>query len=314
MSGDITIKEGNMYGPWRKAINDFTPQLRPSLRALFKNPQNLLNIHIDEASKQDTSIHDDEMGKKVGMRGGVVAGIQHLDLFAPLLVKAFGQKCFETGSISMFYTYALLDGEEVRAAVKMPPKGARDVQVEAWAESKDGHGVAKGTVSIGNPQEKTYLQAMEIESSPQEELRILKGLKVGYEMTPHEDEMNSAAAQKWVPFLEDSIDWYSQKSPWGPPIASLSRVLDFMQVPVPFQPKATGFFGATEIHFINGPVKTDVAYRATGKIIAVGATSKTEFYWFDSLLYEKASNKLVAGLRHMSRCMKAGSPLYPEVK
>ncbi|MDD5287830.1 MAG: hypothetical protein PHY28_01790 [Dehalococcoidales bacterium] len=314
MSDDITIKDGNMYGPWRKAINDFTPKSRPALRALFKNQNNLLNPHIDKSMLLDTTIHDDEMGKKVGMRGGVVAGIQHLDLFAPLLVKAFGQKCFETGSLSIFYTYALLEGEEVRAAIKIPPEGAKDAQVEAWAESKDGHSVVKGTVSMGNPREKTYIQAMEIESSPQEELRILKGLKVGYEMTPRDDEMDSTAAQKWVSFLEDSIGWYSKKSPWGPPIVSLSRILDFMQVAVPFQTKGTGFFGGTEINFIDGPVKTDVAYRATGKIIAVGATSKTEYYWFDSKLYEKASNKLVASLRHMNRFMKAGSPLYPEVK
>lgn len=313
MSEDILLKEGVMYGPWRKAINDFTPESRPVLRNLFKNPQNPLNIHIDAAAKRDVSIHDDAQGKKVGMRGGVVAGIQHLDLFAPLLVKAFGQKCFETGSISMFYTYALLNGEEVRAAIKVPP-AAKDIQVEAWAESLDGHTVAKGTVSSGNPPEKPALQALEIESSPQEELRILKGLKVGYEIPPREEEMSSVVLKQWVPHLENSIDWYSKKTPWGMPIAPLSRVMDFMQVVMPFQTQATGFFGATEIRFLNGPVKADTVYKATGKVIAVGVTSKTEFYWFDSVLYEKNRNQPVAAVRHMNRFMKAGSALYPEMK
>jgi len=86
-----------------------------------------------------------------------------------------------------------------------------------------------------------------------------------------------------------------------------------MQVPLPFVPQAVGFFGGTEIQFFNGPIKTDVPYRAKGKIIAVGVTSKTEYYWYESQLYEKKSDKLVAGMRHMSRFMKAGSPLYPEI-
>jgi len=313
MLDDNMIQNGWMVGPWRKAINDFTPETRPILRTLFKNQDNPLNIQIETVNKQHITIHNDDVAKKVGMRGGVVAGIQHLDLFAPIMIKAFGQNCFETGSISLYYTYALLDGEEVRAVVQVPPAGAKHVQVEARAETPDGRIVAKGTLSLGNPDEKSYLQALEIESSTPEKLRILKGIKAGDEMTPFEEVLDSLALENWLVYLEDVIEWYSKKSPWGPPIAPLSRIINFMQVPLPFVPQAVGFFGGTEIQFFNGPIKTDVPYRAKGKIIAVGVTSKTEYYWYESQLYEKKSDKLVAGMRHMSRFMKAGSPLYPEI-
>ena len=314
MPDDNIIQNGWMVGPWRKAINDFTPETRPILRTLFKNQDNPLNIQIETVNKQHITIHNDDVAKKVGMRGGVVAGIQHLDLFAPIMVKAFGQNCFETGSISLFYTYALLDGEEVRAVVQVPPAGVKHVQVEVRAESPDGRIVAKGTLSLGNPDEKSYLQALEIESSPPEKLRILKGIKAGDEMTPFEEVLDSLALENWLVFLEDRIDWYSKRSPWGPPIAPLSRIINFMQVPLPFVPQAVGFFGGTEIRFVHGPVKTDVLYRAKGKIIAVGVTSKTEYYWYETQLYEQKSDKLIAGMRHMSRFMKAGSPLYPEIE
>jgi hypothetical protein len=313
MSGDIMIKEGWMFGPWRKAINDFTPETRPFLGALFKNINNPLNIQIKNVEKDHITIHNDEVAQKVGMRGGVVAGIQHLDLFAPLMARLFGEKCFETGSISLFYTYALLDGEEVRASVRVPPKGASDVQVEARAETPDGRLVAKGTLSLGDPKEKSYLQAIEIQSSPQDTLRILKGVKAGDEMIPFEDELDAQALEKWLPFLEDAIEWYSKGSPWRAPIAPLSRIINFMQVPLPFVPEAVGFFGGTEIRFYNGPVKTGLPYRAKGEIVAVGVTSKTEYYWYESRLHEKETDKLVAGMRHMTRFMKAGSPLYPEL-
>jgi hypothetical protein len=313
MSDDIIIQNGWMVGPWRKAINDFTPETRPILRTLFKNQENPLNIQIETVNKQHITIHNDDVAQKVGMRGGVVAGIQHLDLFAPIMVKAFGQSCFETGSISLYYTYALLDGEEVRAVLQVLPTGAKDVQVEARAETPDGRNVATGTLSLGNPNKKAYLQALEIESSPPEELRILKGIKAGDEMEPFEEVLDPRSLENWLVYLEDKIDWFSKKSPWGPPITPLSRIINFMQVIPSFIPEAVGFFGGTEIHFFNGPVKTGIPYLAKGKIIAVGVTSKTEYYWFDSQLYEKETNKLVAGMRHMTRFMKAGSLLYPEI-
>jgi hypothetical protein len=312
MNTDIT-KDDWIYGPWRKAINDFTPETRPVLRKLFANPENPLNEQIENVEKDHITIHDDNIGKKIGMRGGVVAGIQHLDLFAPLVLNAFGEKWFETGSISMFYTYATLDGEEVRATLQCPPKGKNDVQVEARVEMPDGRVVATGTLSYGNPEEKSYLQVQELKTSPQKDLRILKGAHAGYEMTDFEDILNGSALEKWTVFLEDSLQWYSTNSPWGPPIAPLSRIINFMQVKPPMTTQAVGFYGGTEIRFFNGPVKADVHYLAKGRISAVGVTSKTEYYWFDSQLYEKGKGDLIAGMRHMSRYMKAGSPLYPEI-
>jgi hypothetical protein len=287
MSDGVLIKEGYIYGEWRKAIN--------------------------AAANMVDSIHDDRVGKRVGMRGGVVAGTMHLDLFPPVLVKALGQRWFEQGTISLYFTYALLHGEEVRVVMQAPPKGDRDVQVETRLESPDGRLVARGTVSMGNPKEKPYLQTLELESSPQEELRILKELEVGWEMPLSDVSETKDALEKSLRNCEDTVEWYSGKSPWGPAIIPPSHTARLMQVRVPFEAKGVAFYGANELRYLSGPVKVDIPYQTKGKIIAVGATSKTEYYWFESQLYEKASKKLVAAMRHMTRYMKAGSSLYPEV-
>jgi len=287
MSDAILIKEGYIYGEWRKAIN--------------------------AAAHMVHSIHDNAVGKKVGMRGGVVAGTIHLDLFPPILVETFGQRWFEQGTISLYFTYALLHGEELRVVMQAGPKGAKDVQVETQLESRDGHTVARGTVSVGSPNEKPYLQTLELQSSPREELRILKELESGWE-TPLKDVSETGTAlEKSLANCEDLLDWYSGKSPWGSAILPPSHTTRLMQVGIPFETKGVGFYGANELRYLDGPVKVDVPYQTKGKIIAVGVTSKTEYYWFESELYEKASNKLVAAMRHMTRFMKAGSPLYPEV-
>ena len=287
MSDAILIKEDYIYGEWRKAIN--------------------------AAAHMVDSIHDDAMGKKVGMRGGVVAGTIHLDLFPPTLVETFGQRWFEQGTISLYFTYALLHGEALRVVMQARPKDDKDVQVETRLESRDGHIVARGTVSVGSPNEKPYLQTLELQSSPREELRILKELEVGWE-TPLKDVSETRIAlKKSLENCEDLLDWYSGKSPWGSAILPPSHTARLMQVSVPFEAKGVPFYGANELRYLGGPVKVDVPYQTKGKIVAVGVTSKTEYYWFESELYEKANNKLVAAMRHMTRYMKAGSPLYPEV-
>jgi len=299
MVSDILVKEGYVYGGWRKTRNpaDSRPPEAERPRDRFATG----------------SIHSEETAKSVGMRGAVVTGTQHLDLLPPVLLEAFGPKSFETGSMSMYYTYAVVYGEEVRAVVQLPPQGATDIQVEARIELPDEHVVATGTVSLGSPNEKSYLQSQEMRSSPPEEIRILKGLEVGYEMPLKDTSIASSDLKNQVHLLEDTLDWYSGDSPWGNAIVPPTRIHRMMSVTLPVHPTAVGFFGATEIRYVNGPIKADVPYQAKGKVIAVGVTGRTEYYWYDSQLYEKDSNQLVAEMRHMTRYMKAGSPLYPEV-
>ena len=57
------------------------------------------------------SIHDDATAAALGFRGGTVAGSIDLDQFPPLLLEAFGQRWFETGSLSLYLRYATTDGE-----------------------------------------------------------------------------------------------------------------------------------------------------------------------------------------------------------
>lgn len=298
MVSRLVTKEGYVYGEWRKTRNP--ADLRPRTAGPARSTGSV------------GSIHNEETAKSVGMRGAVVAGVQHLDLLPPVLLEAFGQKCFENGSMSLYYTYGVVYGEEVRAIVQLPPKGVTDAQVEARVELPSEQVAATGTVSLGSPKEKSYLQSQEIKSSPPEELRILKGLEVGYEMPPKDAILASSELENRLPFLEDTLDWNSGDSPWGNAIIPPSRLHGMMAVILSVHPDAVGFFGATEIRYVNGPVKADVSYQAKGKIIAAGVTSRTEYYWFDSQLYEKDSNQLVAEMRHMTRYMKAGSPLYTE--
>lgn len=61
---------------------------------------------------------------------------------------------------------------------------------------------------------------------------------------------------------------------------------------------------------VEGPIKVGVSYRTGGKFICVGASPKTEFFWYDSWLDERDTGKRVAEMRQMWRSFKADSPLW----
>ena len=283
---DITVKDGYMWGALREGVN--------------------------RSRTATEGIHNDEVAQKIGMRGGTVAGTVHLDLFAPLIQKIFGKTWFERGTLSMFYTYATLDKEPVRAVVEEPSDGTDNVLLETRVEMADGRVSEKGTLSLGDPETQPYLQTIEFKNAPPEELRILSGLSVGDEFGPKEVVAAPEAEKEGLPYCEDSIDWYSDESPWGEPIVPLSHLWGLMHVHGEQVFQGVGFFGASEFRMVNGPVKIGVPYRAVTKVICVGAGKKTEFFWVDGWLYEKDDDTVVATMRHLNRYMKAGSPLYPD--
>lgn len=265
-----------------------------------------------------TSIHNDATAQKVGMRGGTIPGTIHLSLFAPLMLEMFGKRWFEKGSLSLFYTFATTDLEEVRAVVKMPPVDAKDIQTEARVEMRDGKVVATGTVAVGEPKELSYIQALDLKNNNPEDLRILAGNKVGDELRPRHIIITQEDVDKGLPAITDHLDYYKGKSPWGNSIVSPTAIYNIMALGSysldAERTQAVPFYGATEIRNVNGPVLVGVPYEANGKIVCVGISKRTEYFWHDTFIKEKESGKLIATIRHMNRFMKAGSPLYEETK
>jgi hypothetical protein len=285
MSDEIKMENGQAFGPWRHGIN--------------------------AAQGMKGSIHEDSTAQKIGMRGGTVAGTVHFDLFAPVVQKVFGKSWFEQGCLSMFFTYATINNEEVRAVIDIPPAGARDVQVKGHVEMKDGRIAMEGTVSLGKPGVKSHLDTIEMKEANHADLRILKNLKVG-DISEKNVLVTQDSMANRLKNAEDKIDWYQGKSPWDVPIVPLSNLFGTIHIYDNQQFQGVPFFGASEFRMLAGPVKVGVEYRAVNKIVSIGLTSRTELFWIDGWLYEK--DKLVATMRHLNRYMKAGSPLYPEVK
>jgi hypothetical protein len=242
------------------------------------------------------SIHTDAVAKSIGMRGGTIPGVVHLGHFRPILTKLFGERWLTRGSISMYYTFATLDGEDVRAVVKAPADGVTDnVQLDAWVETPDGKTVCKGTVAVGDTDAVPYVRGLPLESAPDGANRILREMVVGKEVPAKDDYV----------ITEGGDDDGVIREPHY-----MFRALQVFPPEVDVKP-AVGFYGATEIRLINGPIRTGVTYRKTGRVVARCDSPKTEYAWFDSELRD-ADGKLVAEMRHMTRWMKVSSPLWQD--
>jgi hypothetical protein len=258
-------KPGHIYGAWQQPVNKW---------------QGLPN-----------SIHTDAVAEKVGMRGGTIPGSVHLGHFRPILDQLFGERWLKTCAISMYYTFATVDREEVRAVVKAPPQGASDALMDAWVETKEGKVVAKGSLSVGKPQGTPYVSSLPLEQARPGSTRILSRMKVGAEI-PADNNFVMAEGENGV--VHDPVDMFRALRIVFP---------DLLNQPV------VGFFGASEVVLHDGPIKSGVPYRKTGKVICVGDSNKTEFAWFESYLHDK-DGKLIASMRHLNRWMKVSSPLW----
>ncbi len=290
MNSEIELRDHLLVGPLRRSVNN--------------------------ASKVAGSIHDDATATKLGFRGGTVAGSIHLELFPPLLLKAFGKRWFERGTISMYFLNATTDREAVRAFVKEPPLDATDAQVEIWIERDDGMRVAEGTASVGSPEERSALLRRPLDRFDPGELRILGGLKVGDQFEECDAFLTKGAMAERMKVITEPMDWYIKPSPWGSAIATPATMVQLLysQSIATLRGKlgqAVGLFGAIELRNINGPVRVEYPYRVGGSIVALGQSPKTEYMWFETALNEK-DGKRIAEMRMLLRFMKASSPKYKD--
>lgn len=265
------------------------------------------------------SIHDDATAASLGFRGGTVAGSVHMDQFPPLLLEAFGERWFETGSLSLYFRHATTDGEPVQAFLERPDRGEPDAHVRAWAITGEDALVAEGTASVGNPAAASALHSRDLRPVEPSDLRILSAMKPGQVLGDYRGSVD--AERQYSAIRQDAmtepLDWYTGASPWGGPIASPSAVVGLLYTRLLDDAKEAmgahvGLFGAIEVRFRHGPVLLDRTYRVTGEVAALSQTPKTEVLWFDSRALDD-SGDIVAQMRMMLRQMKQSSPRYDDM-
>jgi len=267
-----------------------------------------------------TSIHHDETAQKLGLRGGTIAGSYHMEQFVPLFMEVFGRRWFETGGMSMYFRYATTHLEPVKAFLRRP-KATEDTQTEVWMKEAKEIMVGEGTASIGRPKELSALRQRVRSLPPPGQVRVLKDLSVGMDIPPVK--VNQASSRTRDRFLRitEPLNWYIEASPWGGPLMTPVQVIDAgRRAMISYEAQAenrlgaVGLFGALEFTYTAGPLFCDHDYINRGRVLAVGETPQTEYYWFEGVIEEPQGAKEIARSLIMIRVMKASSTLYPELR
>jgi len=273
------------------------------------------NVINPDSAAGEGSIHDKETAQRLGFRGGTVAGSYHMNLFPPLALEAFGPRWFERGSLSLFFRNATLDREPVRAFMRKPITGVNE-QVDCWIRREDGMLVAEGSIAAGDPGEVTHLQKIPLEEISSAGCRILADIHVGDPIPETGMIMGGADLDRRLNSAAELLDWNLGPSPWGKPALVPNSVVGLLYQPCVATirqkvKQSVGLFGAIELRTINGPALAETPYVVHGKVIAVGDSPRTEFFWYETYADDQ-EGKRICEMRMLLRFMKGSSALWAD--
>jgi len=274
------------------------------------------------------SIHDQETADKLGFKGAPIEGPTHFSQFVPILSQIWGQQWFETGCLSAHFLNMVIEGEEVKAQVRLPQHDEK--QVELSAEKADGTPVLVGTASIGTDHDPTLLEQRMAKLRPAEKLVVLRDVKVGsksveadpikMDFDQHLGDLYPFTLREKLAAITEDTPWHTAKddaSPWGRPIIPLEMVCVLAQ----YSSKNTewgvrdphvGLFADLEIGMIKGPLFVGQEYKLDREIIAVGETRRTEGFWVKTMIRDSETNEALAYVLLHHAIMKDSFPGYAE--
>ncbi len=267
-----------------------------------------LRIPVNSAAQQRGSIHDDATASKLGFRGGTVAGSIHMDQFAPVVLKLYGDDWWKRGNMSFYFRQATVDREPVRAFGKSGEPHGR-----LWMENESGALIAEGTASCQGHDEGTAVENLMKSQDAPHALRILKNVKIGDETTGLEVTVSREALDHRLEHITESLPVYQGDKAILPPsmVVQLFRGSAQEQLYKTDGP-AVGLFGAIEIQQINGPLRAETPYKVRAKVLALTESPKTENVWYRAWAADPATGEDVGTMLMYLRYMKASSKLYAE--
>lgn len=283
----------------------------------------------DQAYDGHTSIHDDAMAEKLGFRAGPIEGPTHFSQFEPLLERVWGQAWFEHGCLSVHFLNMVVEGEEVRAFVRMPEDGAK-IAV-CWAEKADGTRVLDASATLGPDHAETLLESRMARLRPPGRLVILEDLRVGMTGAPgetatmgmddHMGDLYPFTLARKLEAITETMAPYSDplSSPWGRaaiPMEMISVLAAYgsKSAGFPIKGPAVGLYADLEMRLIDGPLFVGETYGVHREIAAIAESGRTESYWTRTTLSDRATGapKAVVLLNHA--VLKASYAGYDDLR
>lgn len=253
------------------------------------------------------SIHNDEVASKLGFKGGTVPGSVHMDQFVPMLLATYGPAWFETGDISLHFSQATVDKEEVQALVQPGDPRSRLLMF-----NRAGQQVCVGTASPKARDEGSELarrMAEQAEADPAR-LRIYADVRAGDATSDIPMRVNRSDYDVGLGRITERLPIYDAEGVLSPAYAIRLAHMSRPFVMAKAKPPYVGLFGALEVRHLAGPLLADRDYVGRTTMRKITESPKTENVWYDVDIADRASGQDVASVTFMIRAMKASSPLW----
>jgi hypothetical protein len=268
-----------------------------------------LRVPVNSAAQSRGSIHDDATASKLGFKGGTVAGSIHMDQFAPVVLKLYGEDWWKQGNMSFYFRQATVDREPVRAFGK-----AGDPHARLWMENESGALIAEGTASCkGSDDDTTAVERLmksQTHAAPGG-LKILSNVKVGDEVTGLEVTVPREAVIRRMETITEHLPEYDGEKAILPPSMMVHLFRGSAQEKLyKTDGSAVGLFGAIELQSINGPTRCETPYQVRAKVLALSESPKTENVWYRAWAADPATGKDVCSMLMYLRYMKGSSKHY----
>jgi hypothetical protein len=284
----VTEKDGVLTGPQREPRNSA--------------------IHAGAGS-----IHDQATAKKLGFRGGTVAGSLHMEQFPPLLIESLGNNWLNTGNMSLYFRYATTDGESVQGSANRPVGDSS--QIDIWMDDSSENRICDGTASVGDPDLNSAVRKR-LESIPEAtDLRILANVEIGKAGPVVPTNIDQEKLDSRLAVITEPLEGYTNVEIFGHKIMTPALQVQSMRPgEAALLPRdgnyGVGLFGAIELQLVNGPAFVDYDYETFAKVLAVGETPKTEYYYYESMLLDPKNGDTIMSMIMMIRFMKLSSKLW----
>ncbi len=253
------------------------------------------------------SIHNDEVASKLGFKGGTVPGSVHMDQYVPLLMQIYGRAWFETGDISLHFSQATVDREEVQASVQPDASRARLLMF-----NRAGQQVCVGTASPNARDAGSEIARRMAEQADADlgRLRIYADMRVGDTTSDIPMRVGRADYDAGLGRITERLSLYDAEGVLSPAyairLAHMSRPFVMAKAKTPY----VGLFGALEVRHLAGPLLADKDYVGRTTMRKITESPKTENVWYDVDIADAATGEDVASVTFMIRAMKASSPLW----
>jgi len=287
----------------------------------WREPAQMLD---DQSYDGHASVHDADTAASLGLAGAPIEGPTHFSQFDPLAEQLWGQRWFETGTISAHFQTMVVGGEQVQASVTT----TGDTSATIEAHKRDGTPVLVGTVSVGDDNPPSELAQRRARSGDPGELFIIDRLRIGQTssvgevVTMTRTESNGAlypfSLDEKLARITEPLPAYTAAggaaSPWGRAIVPFEMICVLAMrsgSSFPVRTPSLGLFLDLEISLHAGPVFVDQPYRIAREIVGLGQSRKTESYWINTTLTDDETGVHVASVLLHSGVFKASYPGYP---